>query len=187
MPISKTQEVDLISQARLGDSYALGQLIRGCYAKILAFVSSFKDLRPEHKDITQEAFLKAIENFDSFKGFSSFATWVKGIAFYLVKHRRRKLKNSPSLVPLYKQLPSFDKSPQEVLELNELKGLFEQFIHTLPAKEKQVLCARVLDNLSYNSICQQTEQNLAAAKKTYNRANHKWKRFIEENLWGEYG
>lgn len=187
MLASKAQEASLIAQAKSGAREAFEELIKSSYSKVLSFVSSHRDVFQEREDITQEAFLEAYRHIDSFKGLSSFATWVRGIAYHMVNHRRRKRKSSPFFLSMDgDEVPSFDKSPREVIEFNEIEGCLSRFIATLPPKEKQVFVLRVIDCVPYRGLCRQTRQSLAAAKRAFNRANHKWHRFLNEELSGDY-
>jgi RNA polymerase sigma-70 factor (ECF subfamily) len=185
MHISRAEQASLVTQAKLGDTNAFNQLVAGCYGKIRSYVASQHDLFYEHEDITQDVFLKAFENFASFRGESSFATWVRSIAYHLVRHRRRKLKNSVSLVPLFENI-NIDKEPETKLEYEELSEQLSRFINSLGPKERLVFSLKVLDNCSYNSICRETNQNLNACRKTFRRARAKWKKFIRNDLDSVY-
>lgn len=187
MLTSKAQEACLITQAKLGVREAFDELIKRSYHRVLSFVCSHRDIFQEREDITQEAFLEAYKRIRSFKGLSSFATWVRSIAYHMIKHKRRKMKSSPFFLPLNEnELPSFDKSPREVIEFNEVESCLSRFIATLPPKEKEVFVLRVLDYVPYRGLCRQTHQSLAAAKRAFNRANHKWHRFLNKELLGDY-
>lgn len=190
MYIPKPEEALLVSRAKLGDTDAFSQLTKNCYDKIRGYLASQHDLFSEHEDITQDAFLEAFENIGSFKGLSLFSTWVKGIAYNLVKYRRRKIRRSVSLVPYWDNLSDnlsrFDKDPIKDLEYEELQAQLGRFINTLPPREKLVFSLKVLDADSYQSICRQTRQNLNACRKTFRRARDKWKRFLQAELNGTY-
>ena len=181
MHISRAEESLLVAQAKLGDSDALNCLIKNCYSKIRNYVASQHDLFYEHQDITQDVFLEAFKSIRSFNGLSLFSTWVSGIAYNLVNHRRRKQKRSISLVPLFGDI-KFDKDPLNELEYDELSEKLSLFIDSLPPKERLVFCLKVLDNNSYSSICQQTKQKIDTCRKTFKRARNKWKKFIRREF-----
>lgn len=181
MRISRVEEALLVARAKLGDSDAFNCLTKNCYANIRNYIASQRDLFYEHEDITQDVFLAAFKSIASFNGFSLFSTWVRGIAYNLVNHRRRKQKRSISLVPLFDDI-RFDKDPLNELEYEQLSEKLSLFIDSLGPKEKLVFSLKVLDACSYSSICQQTHQKVDTCRTTFKRARNKWKKFIRKEF-----
>lgn len=181
MHISRAEEASLVARAKLGDADAFNCLTKNCYSKIRNYIASQRDLFYEYEDITQDVFLEAFKSMASFNGLSLFSTWVRGIAYNLVNHRRRKQKSSVCLVPLFDDI-RFDKDPLNELEYEQLSEKLSLFIDSLSPKEKLVFSLKVLDANSYNSICQQTHQKADTCRKTFKRARAKWKKFIRKEF-----
>ena len=84
-------DADLIARARQGDPAAFGELIdrhrTSVYRAALAALGSHADA----EDAAQDAFLAAYRRLDSFRGESSFKTWLLTITWHQAINRRRSL------------------------------------------------------------------------------------------------
>ncbi len=87
-------EKELINESQSGDLTAFDELIRRHHSRIYATVYHMTSNREDTDDLTQETFLKAYKALRSFKGDSSFYTWIYRIAvnktINFLKQRRKK-------------------------------------------------------------------------------------------------
>ena len=87
-------ERTLIAASREGDLSAFDELVRRYQSRIYATIYHMTSNREDADDLAQETFLKAFKALKSFKGDSSFYTWVYRIAINktinFLKQRRRK-------------------------------------------------------------------------------------------------
>ncbi|MCS1412097.1 MAG: ECF RNA polymerase sigma-E factor [Verrucomicrobia subdivision 3 bacterium] len=87
-------EKDLISESCEGNLAAFDELVRRHQSRVYATVYHMTSNREDADDLTQETFLKAHKALKSFKGDSTFYTWVYRIAINktinFLKQRRRK-------------------------------------------------------------------------------------------------
>ena len=74
------EEMELVKRARQGDLEAYDELVRRYQERIYATVYHMTSNHEDANDLAQEAFIKAFQAFKSFKGGSSFYTWVYRIA-----------------------------------------------------------------------------------------------------------
>lgn len=80
----------LVSRVRAGDKQAFGALVVRYQDRVFNLVSRMCSRRADAEELAQEAFLKALERIDQFRGDSKFYTWLFRIATNLViSHRRR--------------------------------------------------------------------------------------------------
>jgi RNA polymerase sigma-70 factor (ECF subfamily) len=83
---------DLVERARQGDPAAFGELVdrhrRAVYRAALAVLGSHADA----EDAAQDALVAAFRRLDTFRGRSSFKTWLLAIAWNEAINRRRSLK-----------------------------------------------------------------------------------------------
>src|SRR4051812_25702854 len=93
------EESELVTQARAGDTTAFNELVRRYEGKIFRLALHVTQNREDAEDVLQEAFLKAYEHLDQFKGDSKFYTWIVRIAVNqaLMKLRRRKTDKTVSM------------------------------------------------------------------------------------------
>ncbi|MFP4107043.1 MAG: sigma-70 family RNA polymerase sigma factor [Phycisphaerae bacterium] len=80
----------LVQHSREGDMQAFGALVAKYQDRIFNLVYRMIGNRAEAEEIAQDAFLKALERLDQFRGNSKFYTWLFRIAANLaISHRRR--------------------------------------------------------------------------------------------------
>src|SRR5437899_11980193 len=79
-PPAPPEESELVARARTGDLAAYDDLIKRYQERIYATVYHMTSNHEDANDLAQEAFIKAFQALESFKGGSSFYTWVYRIA-----------------------------------------------------------------------------------------------------------
>src|SRR5205809_772234 len=92
------EESVLVSRARKGDLAAYDDLVRRYQERIYATIYHMTSNHEDANDLAQEAFIKAYQALKSFKGGSSFYTWVYRIAvnktINFLKQRKNKAQMS---------------------------------------------------------------------------------------------
>ena len=121
----------LVSRAQAGDYTAFDTLIQRYQERVYATVYHMTSNHEDANDLTQEAFIKAYRALGSFKGDSSFFTWVYRIAvnktINFLKSRKNKIhlslndldfnaEHDPDLVAFVS-----DKTPRRDAGLSELQ------------------------------------------------------------------
>jgi len=124
------EEAVLVKRARQGDLGAYDDLVRRYQERIYSTVYHMTSNHEDANDLAQEAFIKAFQALKSFKGGSSFYTWVYRIAvnktINFLKQRKNKAhmslddldfnaEHDPDLVALVS-----DKTPRREVNLAEL-------------------------------------------------------------------
>src|SRR6476620_817585 len=93
-PAPQPDEAVLVKRARQGDLGAYDELIRRYQERIYATVYHMTSNHEDANDLAQEAFIKGFHALKSFKGGSSFYTWVYRIAvnktINFLKQRKNK-------------------------------------------------------------------------------------------------
>lgn len=179
------EETSLITQAKLGDKEAFSKLIKNSYGKLSRFVNSRFGFHPDNEDIIQETLIKAYKHIGTFKGFSSFYTWLCKIAKQLIWRKQRGYKLS--FCQINPNLTWTGKSPDEVIEFNELQSVFNKFISFFPSRQKTVLYLRLMEGMSISDISEQTGVSRDAVKKAFQRASKKWKKSLLPKILEGYG
>lgn len=86
------EELDLIEQAKKGDSSALAILLRENYPFLVKYLNKIT-LQPQlAEDIAQDTMVKCIEKISLYNGSSKFSSWLITIATNLYIDSTRKLK-----------------------------------------------------------------------------------------------
>ncbi|MBI5526958.1 MAG: sigma-70 family RNA polymerase sigma factor [Deltaproteobacteria bacterium] len=136
-------EERLVGRARRGEPAAFREIVESFQGRILRTVAGITGDREEARDLTQEAFLKAFEALDAFKGGSSLHTWLYRIAVNLCIDQLRGRRKRPLLFDLYD--PACEESPAH--ERMPDSGVEDPLENTL-RREKAVAIQGALDQLS---------------------------------------
>src|SRR5256884_9700162 len=89
-------DLELVQRAQKGDGAAYDELIRRYQERIYATIYHMTSNHEDANDLAQEAFIKGFHALKSFKGGSSFFTWVYCIAvnktINFLKQRKKRLQ-----------------------------------------------------------------------------------------------
>ena len=88
---SAEDDLDLVGHATAGDARALEALLHRHQAWVFNLALYMLQVRAEAEDATQEILLKVTTGLASFRGASSFRTWVRRVAVNHLLDRRRSL------------------------------------------------------------------------------------------------
>ena len=180
MDYSGMAETELVAYARVGSEMAFSELYKQTFEGVVNYICYWlKNMDSE--DIAQEAFIRARHHIHSFRGDSSFSTWVKSIAKQLVAEHRR---NKPELVSLDENMP-FAQESEDVLQLLEKQRLLsslETFVKTLPKAQREALELHIHKELSYVRCSQKTGKKPKTLRKACQRAFRQCRKFYEKAL-----
>src|SRR5262245_10840786 len=155
-------DATLVKRSRRGDMAAYDELIRRYQERIYATIYHMTANHEDANDLAQETFIKAYQALRSFKGDSSFYTWVYRIAvnktIKFVKQRRNKshlslndldfnAENDPDLVDQIS-----DKTPRRHLGLTELQERLNAAMMKLSAVHRLVVTLHDVQGLSHEEI-----------------------------------
>src|SRR5438309_8271352 len=87
------EELDLVQRAKRGDIAAYDDLVRRYQERIYATIYHMTANHEDATDLAQETFIKAYQALKSFKGDSSFFTWVYRIAINKTINFLKQRKN----------------------------------------------------------------------------------------------
>ena len=180
-------EQELVARARAGDHAAFEQLIRDNQSRIYNLTLRMVGDPEDALDLSQEAFLNAWKGLPSFKGDSSFSTWLYRLAsnacldFLRSKKRRQDTIGSAfSLDDETAPPPPADHAlkPEEHLERKERRAALHRSLARLPDHHRQVLVMRELSGLSYQEISDVLELDLGTVKSRLTRARTALKKLL---------
>ncbi len=156
------EEIALVAKARQGDLSAYDDLVRRYQERIYATVYHMTSNHEDANDLAQEAFIKAFHALKSFKGGSSFYTWVYRIAvnktINFLKQRKNRAQMSlddldfnaehdPDLVALIS-----DKTPRRDIGLAELQEKLNEAMQKLSEPHRLVVTLHDVQGLSHEEI-----------------------------------
>lgn len=167
--MNQSDELTLIQKFKSGDEQAFNQLVLRYQEKIYWIVRRMLPDHADADDITQNVFIKAYQSLRSFKGDSSFYTWIYRIAINLSLNeiRRKKLRRTFSLDEETVHFSVEEENPLEQLESEERKKLIQRAIDVLPEKQKKVFVLRYFDELPYEEISKILHTSVGGLKANY--------------------
>ena len=129
--------------------------------------------KEEVEDLTQEAFIKAFSSLSSFNEEYAFSTWMYKIATNnTIDHiRKRKLQTFSINKSIesdendyFFELPDTDPEPDQRLIASQRKKMLDDALHALPAKYRQVMVMRHVDEKEYSEIAKILKLPLGTVK-----------------------
>lgn len=180
---------ELVKKVKDGDIDAFEDIVKKYEKKIFSLIYNMLRNENEIEDIAQEVFIKVYKNLDKFHGDSSLYTWIYKIATNLcldqIKKRKdiiymdEKLRVNDDEVEI--QIPSDEKTQDELYEQKELKQKLEKCIDKLPEKQRAMIVLRDIKGLAYDEIAEILELKLGTVKSQINRARLKLKELLEKD------
>lgn len=136
----------------------------------------------EAADVAQEVFLSAYRSIKSFRGESSFSTWLYRIAINQAKNRRKSLTTSQQrMVPLeitdpegdggpLAHLPHPGPDPAQAAEQQEIQELVQKGLNGLESDDAMLILLHDLQGVPYEEIAQVLDIPLGTVKSRLHRA-----------------
>ncbi len=190
-------EAVLIEQCRHGDSAAMERLILRYQNRIYNAVLKICANVDDAVELTQETFVKVIENIDKFEARSSFYTWVFRIAVNLtLNHCKRSVRlglrsldaddgeNDRQAKAGLKELLYDDSSPEpaEVAANKELCELVVKALTKLDDAQRAVIVLRDIEGMNYAQIADVLDIELGTVKSRLSRARNNLREIMEAFL-----
>jgi len=183
-------EGDLVRRARTGDLNAYDDLVKRYQERIYATVYHMTSNHEDANDIAQEAFIKAFQALKSFKGGSSFYTWLYRIAvnktINFLKQRKNKhhfslndldfnTENNPDLVALIS-----DKTPFRDVGLTELQKKLNEALLRLSEPHRMVVVLHDVQGQSHDEIAEIMGCNIGTVRSRLFYARQQLQGFLAE-------
>jgi len=179
------EDFKLLARFKKGDQQAFELLVRKYKMVVFNTVYSIMGNTQEADDIAQEVFLKVYTKAGSFKGESSFSTWLYRITVNrcVDELRKRKIKiisyetefSQDEKLRLKDVLASREEDITEDLRKKELQDVIQKAMNSLPEKDRIILTLKEIEGLSYNEISKVMKISLGKVKIWLFRARQKLK------------
>ena len=155
-------DLTLVKRAQREDTSAYDELVRRYQERVYATVYHMTSNHEDANDLTQESFIKAYRALRTFKGDSSFYTWVYRIAvnktINFLKQRKNRIhlslndmdfnaEHDPDLVALISH-----NTPRRDLNLSELNERLNAAMQKLSEHHRMVVVLHDIQGLSHEEI-----------------------------------
>ena len=181
----ESREKDLIARASEGDASAFNQLMEMHERRMYAVALRMCANREDAQDCLQEAMLRVYRAIGSFKGQSTFSTWLYRITMNtcLDELRRKKNKQSASLDNLLDQGWSptdTAASPEKHALMTEMRGELARSIKELPEDMRAAVVLRDVQGFAYDEIAEMLETNVGTIKSRISRGREKLREILSK-------
>src|SRR6202167_2393424 len=173
-PPAPEEETALVARARRGDLQAYDELVKRYQERIYATIYHMTSNHDDANDLAQESFIKAYQALKSFKGGSSFYTWLYRIAvnktINFLKQRKNRAQISlndldfnaehdPDLVALIS-----DKTPRRDIAMSELQEKLNEALLKLSEHHRLVVTLHDVQGLSHEEIATIMDCNIGTVR-----------------------
>jgi RNA polymerase sigma-70 factor (ECF subfamily) len=173
----------LIQLVRDGDLAAWGELIRIHQDRLYSSILRVVGHPDQARDVVQDAFIQAIENFSQFDGKSRFFTWLYRIAFNRAMTIYRKQKAEVSLDVGRENagdetMAQSQDQPEDRLLTRELVDEVQQALSQLSAEHRAVMLLREIEGCEYEQIAEILEISPGTVRSRLHRAREQMRRLL---------
>jgi RNA polymerase sigma-70 factor (ECF subfamily) len=167
-------EMELVRKAQRGDLKAYDELVQRYQERIYATVYHMTSNHEDANDLAQDSFIKAYRALKSFKGGSSFYTWLYRIAvnktINFLKQRKNRThmslndldintENNPDLVALISE-----KTPRRDAGLKELQEKLNAALLKLSEPHRLVVVLHDVQGQSHEEIAEIMDCNIGTVR-----------------------
>ena len=165
------------------------ELYRDNQAKVYRLALGLTGSAHDAEDIMQEAFYRAFRSYNTFRGESSFFTWIYRITLNVandyLKYRTK--------LPIYALTEDQGYSIEEIIDPNpannpetELLGYQARvkclhcLTECLPSEQRKVFCMAITIGLPHKQVAEILECSISSVKTTLHRAKKRWFGYMED-------
>ena len=192
VPPTTVSDEEIIKRVKAGDVDAYGSIMRRYNQRVFRIARSIVTDDAAAMDIVQEAHIKAYTKLDSFRGQSSFATWLASITrnealMYLRKHRK-EVSMTDEDRDFFEQAQSesnaeeYDDLPDSFLENKQLQILINNNIDKLSEDFRIVFILRAIEQFSVKETAEVLQIKEETVKTRYFRAKQQLRGQIQSYL-----
>jgi len=183
----------VVIEARKGSEAAYRELLARYERPVFSLIFRMVRDRETAEDLSQETFVKVLNNLDRYSPEFKFSSWLFKIANNLtIDHLRRRrvdtisIEGAPDAVTSESAratsiaVVSQDESPLEELESRELGTAIERAIARLRPEYRACIMLRHVEDRSYEEIAEIVKLPLGTVKTYIHRARHELRAALEE-------
>ena len=155
-------DAELVRHAQAGDLAAFEELVSRYEQRVYTQARRITGQEQDAEDVTQQAFLSALEHLADFRGEASFATWLTRIATHAALKIIRKRQGLPTMsleaateeqetygsIPHPEYITDWREGPAELATHSETQQLIDTALAQLDEKHRLVFLLRDVEGLS---------------------------------------
>jgi len=191
--IAKLTDVQVVALAQQGKEAAYRELLARYERPVFSLIFRMVRDRETAEDLSQETFIKVLNNIDRYSPDFKFSSWLFKIANNLtIDHLRRRrlntisIEGAPDAVTAESAratsivVASGDESPLAELESKELGVSIERAIAQLRHEYRACIMLRHVEDRSYEEIAEIVKLPLGTVKTYIHRARHELRAALDD-------
>ena len=177
----------IVKRVQEGDVNAYNILVIKYQHKVLQIISKFVGNSADASDVAHDSFIKAYKAINTFRGESSFYTWLYRIVVNAAKtYLESNSKHQNHLDVDAEEFESVDKqgaltykdTPDRIIESQELQQVIFDAMAELPEELRQAITLREVEGMSYEDMADLMKVPVGTVRSRIFRA----RQFIEERM-----
>ena len=173
MDASSLTDEEIIEKIKGGSIDLFEVIVTRYQRKLINYIYRMISDFDSAMELCQDVFIKVFNSIDKYNPCYKFTTWIHRIASNATIDWMRKKKidafsmdsnDKDSGPALSQQIPSYDLTPLQNLEMSQLQGRIEAAIDDLPFIYKQLIVLRHINELSYEEISNTVNLPLGTVK-----------------------
>jgi len=165
-------DVQLIEQFRSGNTAAFNVLVTRWHKPIYRFTFRYFADNNEADEMTQKTFIKAYNNLLSLNEAEKFSSWIYRIATNICideTRRNGRWKTNPLELWIENSELAHSRTPESVLEKNELGKLMQKALLSIPDEQRTVVILKEYEGLKFREIAEilQESENTVKSRMYY--------------------
>ena len=183
-PMTTTDE-SLIERIELGDDSAFELLVKRYQQKVFQTCIGFVHNEEDAADLTQEVFIRVYKRLHTFKGNSTFSTWIYRISMNMSLNflRKRKVKHLFTRIDQNEgkqEIISEERTDQNILRRDEKKKI-QRILQKLTVAQRKAFVLSHYQELSNQELADVMEISIKAAESLLYRARTRLREILTEN------
>ena len=185
--MTREQEAAIVRKVLGGDANAFETLVLEYEKNVYNIALRMTGNSEDAADMTQEAFIKAYNSLQSFRGDSKFSVWLYRIVSNLCLDFLRRKKRRPAVSlsaenedgeEVELDIADESQSPETLLERKLTREAVRRGLDSLPMEQRQILLLREIQGLSYEEIARVLELEAGTVKSRIFRARKRLCAFL---------
>src|SRR5476649_855842 len=191
-PAAPPVEMDLVRRAQRGDLAAYDDLVKRYQERLYATIYHMTSNHEDANDLAQDSFIKAFQALKSFKGGSTFYTWIYRISvnktINFLKQRKNRThmslndidfnaEHDPDMMALISE-----QTPRRAAGLTELQEKLNEALLKLSEHHRLVVVLHDVQGLSHEEIAKVMECNVGTVRSRLFYARQQMQGFLADYL-----
>jgi len=162
---TNVRDEELLSAFLNGEEAMFSELVHRHEEPLYSFICRLSGRPSDAADLFQETFVRVFEKAESFRGASSFKTWLYSIAANVCRsHGRKAAREVPAATGGHAEHANGSPGPDAAAASREVGTLIADAVGELPHEQREVFILKVYHDMTYPEIAEATRRPLGTVK-----------------------